>query len=370
MTNNKIITLSNFLRKEGMVISIRSTITASWLWENYNKKLTPDELKESLKCIYVKNKEDFSKFDNVYDQLFNNTSQSNTKNNYKNSNKSRYEVDGQKNIDINTTPEYHENLKLIEERRENKIINDNLTHDSLIMLDNFDNRIFDICQRLSKKIANQRNKRRKRQKSNNINMPHTIRYNLKNGGHLIKLINQKPQIKKTKQIFLCDISGSCQWISTWFFAILYGCYQTFDKVTIYDFDNKIVDVTNTLKKEFSNTNQINFAHQELGVKPFGQSAMTNSFKEFLNKANLNNNTDVIILTDCRDWKGKRENGVIESAIILRQIVQKSRRVIILNPEKKIRWNTPTSCVSEYENAGAIIYETGTLDQFAKVISKL
>ena len=85
---------------------------------------------------------------------------------------------------------------------------------------------------------------------------------------------------------------------------------------------------------------------------------------------LNNHTDVIILTDCRDWTGKRENGVLESATILHEIVQKSRKVIILNPEKKIRWKTRTSCVSDYEQAGAIIYETGTLDQFARVISAL
>ena len=117
-----------------------------------------------------------------------------------------------------------------------------------------------------------------------------------------------------------------------FFGILYGCYKTFVKITVYDFDNKIIDVTDSLTSEYENTYQINFAHQRLGIRPFGQSDMTTSFKQFRDEATLNNHTDVIILTDCRDWTGKRENGVLESATILHEIVQKSRKVIILNPE--------------------------------------
>ena len=345
MINPKIITLSNFLRKEGMIVSIRSTITAANIWEKYHETFNDEEIKESLKCIYVKNREDIHKYDNT----------------------SNNEIKSQKS---NPNTEYLENQELIENRKQKKVINDKLMKESIVLLDNNDRRVFDICQRLSKKIANQRSKRKKRSHSHNINMPNTIRYNLKNGGHLVKLIHQKPPKKKTKQIFLCDISGSCEWVSTWFFAILYGCYKTFDKITVYDFDNKIIDVTDSLTSEYENTYQINFAHQRLGIRPFGQSDMTTSFKQFRDEATLNNHTDVIILTDCRDWTGKRENGVLESATILHEIVQKSRKVIILNPEKKIRWKTRTSCVSDYEQAGAIIYETGTLDQFARVISAL
>lgn len=375
MANPKIITLSNFLRKEGMIVSIRSTITASKIWEQYNETFTENQLKESLKCIYIKNKEDISKFDKIYDELFFKIPEKPKQEKEPQNPRHKYNENDEnetinQNFINNQTKEYLENQELIENRKEKKVIDNKLVQDSIVTLDNTDKRVFDICQRLSKKIANQRSKRKKRFHSHNINMPYTIRHNLKNGGHLIRLIHQKPPVRKTKQIFLSDISGSCEWISTWFFAILYGCYKTFDKVTIYDFDNKIVDVTDTLSSEYENTYQINFAHQSLGVRPFGQSDMTNAFQQFLDEATLNNHTDVIILTDCRDWTGKREDGVLESAKILHEIVRKSRRVIILNPEKKIRWKTATSCVDDYKRAGAIVYETGTLDQFARVISTL
>ncbi|OED30702.1 hypothetical protein NL43_01830 [Methanosphaera sp. WGK6] len=353
-----------------MNISIRSTITASWFWDNYYEKSTPSELKKSLEVIYVKNKEDVSKFNQVYDKLFNENNireKINSLKDYEIKDKLENQTDTHQ---ISQNQEDKLNKELIETRKQEKIINDKLTQNSMIMLDPYDKRVFDICQRLSKKIANQRSKRKKLQKSNKLNMPHTLRFNLKNGGHLIKLFHQKPPLKKTKQIFLCDVSGSCEWSSTWFFAIMYGCYKTFDKITLYDFDNNLIDVTDTLCSDFKNTSQINFTHRNLGVKAYGQSDMATVFKQVLTEVSLNNHTDIIILSDCRDWRGKQQYGVLESAKLLRQIVIKSRKVIILNPEKKIRWNTPTSCVKDYQQAGAKIYETYTLNQFANIISRI
>ncbi len=372
MINERAITLSNLLRREGIIVSIRSSITASWLLNNY-EQLQYNELKEALKCIYIKNKEDMPKFDKVFDDIFYPRKIKNQdQNTPTNDLTGEYdELDDEGSSKTTSIEEQNrENRKLIKERKKRKAVNDRLTGRSIELLDGYDKRVFDICQRLSRKIANQRSRRKKRQRSNDVNLSLTIRHNLKNGGHLINLVHSKPPIRKTKQIILSDVSGSCEWVSTWFFAIIYGCYKTFDHLTLYDFDNKIIDVTETLGKTFENAYQINRSHQQLGLKPYGQSDMTTAFNQFINTAQLNKHTDVIILTDCRDWKGEYVDGVLESATILRKMVQKSRRVIILNPEKKIRWNTPTSCVSEYESAGAEIYEACTLNQFADVIAKL
>ncbi len=374
MINENIITLSNHLRKDGMLVSIRSSITAAWILENY-PQLQYEELRSALKCIYVKNKEDELKFDRVFDEIFKTIQYEPKKteaplpNIIKDDNE--IEVAGNNTIDADISEkENQKNLDLINERRKRKTVNDKLTGNSVELLDGYDSRVFDICQRLSKKIANQRTKRKKRQKSHNINFPSTIRHNLKNGGHLINLIPAKPPIRKSKQIILSDVSGSCEWVSTWFFSIIYGCYKTFDDLTLYDFDNKVVDVTDTLGKTFNNAQQINHLHQEMGMRPYGQSDMGTAFKEFLDIAQLNNHTDVIILTDCRDWQGDIIDGKLLSETLLKKMVQKSRNVYILNPEKKIRWSTPTSCVSEYERTGAQVFEACTLNQFADIVSKL
>ena len=101
-----------------------------------------------------------------------------------------------------------------------------------------------------------------------------------------------------------------------------------------------------------------------------ESNMKESFDEFLKTAPLNHRTYVIILSDCRDWKGKMQDGRLESAEILRKIVNKSKGVIILNPEDKEKWTSKTSCVKEYEDVGAKVYEVKNLKNMAKIIEQL
>ncbi|WP_323737214.1 VWA domain-containing protein [Methanosphaera sp. ISO3-F5] len=374
---NKIVLLSNYLRKEGMPVSIRSTSLAMEVVETLGKSMTVNELYNSLKVIYVKNLEDYDKFDRVFNKIFTNVNIKSRKNNRKKQDHEEVvleEVTGEdlifnQNEDLDQLEQLYD--EMIEYNSETKASQGKLVNQSMLLLDNFDQRLFELCKKLSRKIANKRSKRRKKNNSHHIDMTRTIRANIKNGGHIMKLIYDKPPMKKTKHIFLCDVSGSCEWVTSWFFLLLYGCINTFDKVKVYDFDNRLIDVTDLLLNEhFGTIGQVNVAQRSKGILCYGQSDMVKSFKEFLDEAEITHRTDIIILTDCRDWKGKRVNGVLESATLMKHMVQKANRVIILNPEKKIRWNNATSCVQDYEDVGVEIYETSSLDKFEKVISQL
>lgn len=372
---NKIVLLSNYLRNEGMLVSIRSTAIAMEVANTLGKSMTSEELYNSLRIIYVKNVEDYAKFDRVFNKVFKNARINSRKYNRKIDHEEieTKELTGE---DLLSTGEDLDELQklyddIIDYKSETKASRGRLVNQSMVLLDNYDQRIFELCKKLSRKIANKRSKRRRKNNSHHIDMTKTIRANMKNGGHIVKLIYDKPHIKKTKHIFLCDVSGSCEWVTSWFFLLLFGCISTFNKVKIYDFDNRLVDVTGLLANEhFSNIGQVNIAQREKGIMCYGQSDMVKSFKEFLDVAEITHRTDIIILTDCRDWKGKRVNGVLESATLMKQMAQKANRVIILNPEKKIRWNNATSCVKDYEDAGVEVYETSSLDKFEKVISQL
>lgn len=370
MKNEKILTLSYHLRFQGVNVSIRSTILASIIWNNYKSEFNLKELKEALKCVYVKNKEDIIKYERSFDYVF--IFNRNTKNNP--ADQEHIEVKEQltpKRIDKSKPAEDTTRETMIRRRLvHKKVVDKSILSDELSTLNSIDYRVFEICNEFSKKIANQRSIRKKKNKSHSIDIPKTIRKNLKTGGHLIDLVHKKPPLKKSKHLFLCDISGSCEWATTWFFSLLTGCHESFDKITVDAFDHRIVDVTHALDVEYRNSFQVNVGLQSLGLRPRGHSDMTKAFSDFLKKSELNRNTDVILLTDCRDWTGKRKDGILESATILHQIVVKSRNVIILNPEKKVRWNTPTSCVRDYEEAGAKVYQTSTLKEFAKVITEI
>ena len=54
----------------------------------------------------------------------------------------------------------------------------------------------------------------------------------------------------------------------------------------------------------------------------------------------------------------------------KEMLKRAHRVIILNPEKKIRWNNASSFVSEDEKIGAEVYEVSSLEKFEKIIAEL
>lgn len=373
--NEEIVMLSHYLRNEGMFVSIRSTTLACTVFESMREVMTFDELHNSLQAVYVKDVGDNARFERAFKKVFNKI-EFIPENNESSEKEVRDIVEIEDSSQQAPATQNLEELQelydeMIKYRSETEAKEGRAVDGSLLLLDNFDPRIFELCRKLSRKIANKRSSRRKKANSHHIDMARTIRANIKNGGHCIKLIYDKPPMKKTKHVFLCDVSGSCEWVTTWFFILLYGCKSTFNKVKIYDFDNKITEVTDLLCTEtYNSAGQVNVAHRSKGMSCFGQSDMAKSFKEFLDVADINKRTDIIIMTDCRDWKGKRINGVLESTLLIKEMLKKAHRVIILNPEKKIRWNNATSYVSEYEKIGAEVFEVSSLEKFEEIISAL
>lgn len=59
-----------------------------------------------------------------------------------------------------------------------------------------------------------------------------------------------------------------------------------------------------------------------------------------------------------------------SAELIQEMVDKSKKVLILNPEPKIQWNKFGSCVSYYEDAGAELFNVRNLEQLASLISEI
>lgn len=89
--------------------------------------------------------------------------------------------------------------------RDGELLNKDLTK-----LNKFDPRMLEICQRLGRKIANKRSRRKIQTSSNRIDIRRTIRANMKYGGVPFELIKAKPRPHKNEHLFLNDISGSCE----------------------------------------------------------------------------------------------------------------------------------------------------------------
>lgn len=378
-----IVKFSAKLRENEIPASIRSTELACKAAPLINKN--NGNLQEALAAIYLKDQRHRKKFDIVYEKFFIEEENEDTekkefstagkKSPFKTYNVSvsskrvsRYDSgkDGE-NYRINYIQNSLADINNNGDREGNsELLKNDITTLNMLQVD-----LVDLCQKLGEKIATKRSRQNKIAKKQKPDIRRSIRKNMKHGGTLLELMKSKPKIKKHNHYFLSDISVSCDWISMWFFCMVYTAQNSFTKAEAYEFDNKTVEITpalfeNDLKDAFIKVMRIR--HENSMIQ--GKSNMFTAFTEFEKKANLNSKSYVLILTDCRDWKGPKEGKIPKSAEIIENMVKKSKRVLILNPEEKKKWNVADSCVSYYEEVGAELFEVRNLEQLAELITEI
>ena len=85
---------------------------------------------------------------------------------------------------------------------------------------------------------------------------------------------------------------------------------------------------------------------------------------------ISNKSYIIILSDCRDWAGPKVNGIPASVGLIEEMARDAKKLIILNPEDRNKWDVVDSCVSLYEEAGAQVFEVNTLNQLAHFVEQM
>ena len=381
----KIATLSAQLREQGLPVSIRSTQAAVEIYKDLGLE-DRQLLKTALMAVYVKDRYDIPKFNKVFEEVFKKEVvekeapelQKGTAYRGKGPKSNKYIIKKQNNAyrKINREKMNNEKLKmlsgqpLLEEvqklERDGELMNKDLTK-----LNRFDPRMLEICQRLGKRIANKRSRRKAKSNSHKIDMRRTIRANMKYGGVPFELVKSKPRPHKNEHLFLNDISGSCEWISSWFFMLMFSAQTAFKRSRTFEFDNKVIETTKALKEEYLIDSFVKVKDMRIkNMMVHGTSDMYSAFKKFQDMARISNKSYVIILSDCRDWAGPKVNGVPASVGLVEEMVRDAKKVVILNPEDRNKWDIVDSCVSLYEEAGAHVFEVNTLNQLAHFVEQM
>ena len=382
---SKVAALSAQLREQGMPVSIRSTQDAVKIHQDLGEE-DRELLKTALMAIYVKDRYDIPKFLKIFDKVFSEKKKEkmaeelNKGKAYRGTGpkSNKYVIKKQNSIGQKVRQETIDNKKLkmlsgqplLEEakklERDGELMNKDLTK-----LNRFDPRMLEICQRLGKRIANKRSRRKVQAHSHKIDMRRTMRANLKYGGVPIDLVKAKPRPHKNEHLFLNDISGSCEWISSWFFMLMFSAQTAFKRSRTFEFDNKVIETTKALKEEYLIDSFVKVKDMRIKhMMVHGTSDMYSAFTKFTEMAKINNKSYVIILSDCRDWAGPKVNGIPASVGVVEEMVRDAKKVIILNPEERNKWDIVDSCVSLYEEAGAQVFEVNTLNQLAHFVEQM
>ncbi|WP_458454747.1 vWA domain-containing protein [Methanobrevibacter sp.] len=382
---SKIANLSAQLRKQGLPVSIRSTQSAVRIHQDLGEE-DRELLKTALMAVYVKDRYDIPKFLKIFDKVFAEDKKEELKKELQRGKayrgtgpkSNKYQIKKQSNMGSKIRQEKVENKKLrmlsgqplLDEakrlERDGELMNKDLTK-----LNRFDPRMLEICQRLGKRIANKRSRRKEHSHSHKIDMRRTMRTNLKYGGVPMELVKAKPRPHKNEHLFLNDISGSCEWISSWFFMLMFSAQTAFKRSRTFEFDNKVIETTTALKEEYLIDSFVKVRDMRIRhMMVHGTSDMYSAFKQFQEKAKINNKSYVIILSDCRDWAGPKVKGIPASVGLVEEMVRDAKKVVILNPEDRNKWDIVDSCVSLYEDAGAHVFEVNTLNQLAHFVEQM
>lgn len=247
------------------------------------------------------------------------------------------------------------------------------TGNLVFLVSNID-KIEKTIKKLTQQLASKLSRREKLADKGKINIRKTIRKSLEYGGVMVKLEHKMRKIQKPEIILLCDVSGSCEWISDFFLTLMLGIKKAFNEVKGYIFTDHCWEITKSL-----DTSMVEKIFQEIRhwwdfYRGGGNSNMETAFEDFIkkNQSNITKKTTIIILSDCRDYLGRREvygsaRGQPRSAEKIAQLVKMSKRLIILNPEDTKLWNTGDSVVDYYLKAGAECYPVKNLQQLADMV---
>jgi hypothetical protein len=381
----EIVKFSRLLRENNIPASLRSTQTAYETLKLFNHD--DDLLNEALASVYVKKHEQRAKFDKVFKTVFGGVGEDDKQSegsadsqsskggknrkflsgynySFKIVNPSKFKVQPSEQDITDYRPPLNEYIDRSKDESE-------LLQKDIKLLTSLEPELLELCQKLGKKIANKRVRRRKQSKNMRPDIRKTLRKNLKYGNTLLEIVKTKPRIKKSNHFFLTDVSGSCDWVSNWFFMMVYAAQNSFKKAKTFEFDNKTVETTSALGEPnlldaFIKVRDIRQKNQMI----HGTSNMHRAFESFKDQADLNNKSYVLVLSDCRDWAGPKSGNKPLSANTMDYIVEKSKKVLVLNPEPRKKWNVVDSCVSHYEDSGAEFFEVRNLEQLAELISKI
>ncbi|PKA99893.1 hypothetical protein B0O79_3616 [Flavobacteriaceae bacterium MAR_2009_75] len=185
-----------------------------------------------------------------------------------------------------------------------------------------------LLQKLAKKVAHRKSRLRKVSKSaRKIDLKHTIRNSMRNGGNVQKLIYSKPKNKKLKLILLCDVSKSMDLYSRFFVHLIYAFQNAYDKIETFVFSTALHRVSSILdNNDFAKAFDI---VSDRVPDWSGGTSIGSSLQDFVNDYGygmLDKKTIVFILSDGWDTG---EPEIIQTA--MKSIYKKSRKVIWLNP---------------------------------------
>ncbi|HWK49934.1 MAG TPA: VWA domain-containing protein [Steroidobacter sp.] len=219
-----------------------------------------------------------------------------------------------------------------------------------------------LVQRMARKLVAAYSRRRKVFRSGQLHVPRTLRRNLKYDDAIFDLQWKSVKTDKPKVFAICDVSGSVANYARFMLMFLYSLEEVLPKVRSFAFSSDLGEVSELFaRNDIDDAIALALRQYGSGSTDYGQ-ALADFRKLCLDE--IDKRSTVIILGDARNNYGDTRTDV------LKEIYDRARRVIWLNPEARSMWNTGDSEMRHYSPYCHQVDECGTLTQLERVVSRL
>jgi len=226
-------------------------------------------------------------------------------------------------------------------------------------------RMKEAVTKLAQRLKNALAVKRHRAQRGKFDVKDTLRQNLQYGGIPFKIKFDTRKRIKPQVVVLCDVSDSVRNVSRFMLQFVYSLQDLYSKVRSFIFVSEIGEITK-LFEENEIHQAIDQAIRGNVINVYAHSDFGRAFRLFHRDhlAAVTRHTSVIVLGDARN------NYNLPHEWTLREIRQRAKQLIWLNPENRMTWGFGDSEMDRYLPYCDIVEECRNLNQLYRVIDRL
>jgi len=220
-----------------------------------------------------------------------------------------------------------------------------------------------VIQKLAKQLYTLHSRRRRNYKRGILDIRKTLRKNSSYQGYIFIPQWKYKKIQRPEIFVICDISNSVQNMSRFMLLFAYSLNKTLLKVRSFALCSNLTEVSHVFKKNSGEVAIDKIYRGEdidisMGPTDYGQA-----FKDFKDQylSTVKSTSTVIILGDARN------NESDPKSKLLKEIQEKCKTLIWLNPEVETMWGAGDSVMDEYVQYCDIAQECNSINHLNKTL---
>jgi len=216
-----------------------------------------------------------------------------------------------------------------------------------------------LVKRMAKRLATRYARRRHRARKGKLDVRRTIRRSMVTGGVPFEVVWKSLRVEKPRIVVICDVSRSVAAAAQFLLLFLYSLNEVVQKLEAFAFSDRLVSVDDLLKDETVD-DAITLILARIGFRATDYGRALEDFRH-ATADSLTRRTTVIILGDGRsNWSDPRLD-------LMREVAERCRAVIWLNPEPETYWGQGDSRMDAYRRFCRVAKTCNTLDALEAII---